>query len=258
MWSRAMTSVQGRVPMAQSLSMEAIVEGAFDSPSQVQFREPIECLPVQLQGEVGLVELVGLHEVDVAVVEAEEGFKLASQQQAPISQQSASNVQTLAKVDASYLSLSIHFKQQSRKESFIITMASVFALSVVWGKRLIYSCSWSVSPIFGLLIKVLKLRIVISPSEKTLPARLNMDIIKQLQTKVAPTIFTPRAVYDGRKNIFAARELPFGEDGYQEVCLCILAWVSLLNQFSSKCRYPTLSQQQLAPPAVLQKYTKSS
>ena len=132
------------------------MEGAFDSPSQVQFRELIECLPVQLQGEVGLVELVGLYEVDVAVVEAEGGFKLASQQQAPISQQSVSNDQTLAKVDASCLSLSIHFKQQSRKESFIITMASVFAPSVVWGKRLIYSCSWSVPPIFGLVIKVLK------------------------------------------------------------------------------------------------------
>ncbi|KAF8165280.1 argonaute-like protein [Crassisporium funariophilum] len=53
---------------------------------------------------------------------------------------------------------------------------------------------------------------VISPSEKTLPARLNMDIIKQLQTNTAPDIFTPRAVYDGRKNMFAIRELPFGGD----------------------------------------------
>jgi eukaryotic translation initiation factor 2C len=57
---------------------------------------------------------------------------------------------------------------------------------------------------------------VISPSEKTLPARLNMEIITHLQTIVAPGIFTPRAVYDGRKNIFAARELPF-TDGVQEV-----------------------------------------
>lgn len=38
-----------------------------------------------------------------------------------------------------------------------------------------------------------------------------MDIIKQLQTNVASSIFTPRAVYDGRKNMFAVRELPFGE-----------------------------------------------
>ena len=43
-----------------------------------------------------------------------------------------------------------------------------------------------------------------------------MDIIKALQTRVAPTVFTPRAVYDGRKNLFTARELPFGDSGQQE------------------------------------------
>jgi eukaryotic translation initiation factor 2C len=58
--------------------------------------------------------------------------------------------------------------------------------------------------------------VVISPSEKTLPARLNMALIKTLQTQVAPQIFTPRAVYDGRKNMFAIRELPFGGSSSQE------------------------------------------
>jgi eukaryotic translation initiation factor 2C len=43
-----------------------------------------------------------------------------------------------------------------------------------------------------------------------------MDIIKELQTVVAPTIFTPRAVYDGRKNMFAVRELPFGDSNFFE------------------------------------------
>ncbi|KAG6837428.1 hypothetical protein H0H93_009522 [Arthromyces matolae] len=57
---------------------------------------------------------------------------------------------------------------------------------------------------------------VIFPSEKTLPARLNMDLIKELQLNVAPQIFTPRAVYDGRKNLFAARELPFGGTDFKE------------------------------------------
>ncbi|KAF5388155.1 hypothetical protein D9615_000461 [Tricholomella constricta] len=57
---------------------------------------------------------------------------------------------------------------------------------------------------------------IISPSEKTLPARLNMDLIKALQTDVAPQIFTPRGVYDGRKNLFAARELPFGDANSKE------------------------------------------
>lgn len=52
--------------------------------------------------------------------------------------------------------------------------------------------------------------VVIHPDEKALPARLNMRLIEVLQTVVAPQVFTPRAVYDGRKNLFAARELPFG------------------------------------------------
>ena len=50
---------------------------------------------------------------------------------------------------------------------------------------------------------------VISPSEKVLPARLNMDLIKHMQENVAPNIFSPPAVYDGRKNMFAPRLLPF-------------------------------------------------
>lgn len=49
-----------------------------------------------------------------------------------------------------------------------------------------------------------------------------MDIIKQMQTNVAPSIFTPRAVYDGRKNMFAIRELPFGETHSHEVSVGVL------------------------------------
>ncbi|KAG6869248.1 hypothetical protein C0993_000001 [Termitomyces sp. T159_Od127] len=57
---------------------------------------------------------------------------------------------------------------------------------------------------------------IIFPSEKTLPARLNMDIIRALQVNVAPQIFTPCGVYDGRKNFFAARELSFGGADFRE------------------------------------------
>lgn len=49
----------------------------------------------------------------------------------------------------------------------------------------------------------------ISPSEKKLPARMNMDIITSLQRTKAPEVFTPPAVYDGRKNLFANRRLSF-------------------------------------------------
>ncbi len=38
-----------------------------------------------------------------------------------------------------------------------------------------------------------------------------MEIIKRLQERDRPQIFTPRAAYDGRKNLFSIRELPFTE-----------------------------------------------
>ncbi|QRV72427.1 argonaute-like protein [Ceratobasidium sp. AG-Ba] len=45
-------------------------------------------------------------------------------------------------------------------------------------------------------------------ADKTMPAKFNMDLIRVLQERIAPTVFTPRAVYDGRKNLFASRRLP--------------------------------------------------
>ena len=44
-----------------------------------------------------------------------------------------------------------------------------------------------------------------------------MDLIARLQVDIAPEIFKPRAVYDGRKNLFAPRELPLGDSGTKEV-----------------------------------------
>ncbi|KAB5587889.1 Argonaute-like protein [Ceratobasidium theobromae] len=41
------------------------------------------------------------------------------------------------------------------------------------------------------------------------PIKWNHELIRNLQEFVAPTIFTPRAVYDGRKNMYANRRLPF-------------------------------------------------
>ncbi|KAJ3552291.1 hypothetical protein NP233_g12914 [Leucocoprinus birnbaumii] len=40
--------------------------------------------------------------------------------------------------------------------------------------------------------------------------RFNMRVIRHLQTQVDPETFTPLAVYDGRRMMFAARELPLG------------------------------------------------
>jgi eukaryotic translation initiation factor 2C len=61
--------------------------------------------------------------------------------------------------------------------------------------------------------------IVITPDN--LPARVNHQIFKTLQFDVAPEIFTPQAVYDGRKNVFSSRKLDLGAEDMQEVCFSI-------------------------------------
>jgi len=50
--------------------------------------------------------------------------------------------------------------------------------------------------------------VVVEPDR--LPARFNMELFKILQCE-EPQIFTPKIVYDGRKNAFAPRELPLGQ-----------------------------------------------
>src|ERR1700676_1935439 len=70
---------------------------------------------------------------------------------------------------------------------------------------------------------------VISPSEKVLPARLNMDLIKHLQENVAPDIFDPRVVYDGRKNAFSPQQLAFHDGAIsQEVGLLRIIFTRIL------------------------------
>jgi eukaryotic translation initiation factor 2C len=71
------------------------------------------------------------------------------------------------------------------------------------------------------------------PSEKTLPARLNMDIISRLQQVTAPEIFSSRAVYDGRKNLFAGRELPFGGASSREVGTFYMVLCNLVTYLST-------------------------
>ena len=59
---------------------------------------------------------------------------------------------------------------------------------------------------------------MILPAEKVFPLRFNMELIARLQNTIAPEVFTPRAVYDGRRNLFAPRRLPLGPTGTKEVC----------------------------------------
>jgi hypothetical protein len=78
---------------------------------------------------------------------------------------------------------------------------------------------------------------VIGGAENKNPQRLNLEIIKSLQTTTAPGIFTPRVVYDGRKNIFAPRKLPFpGDADVHEVRACRLrrvCWSFCLSRIHS-------------------------
>ncbi|KAH9045386.1 argonaute-like protein [Lactarius pseudohatsudake] len=54
---------------------------------------------------------------------------------------------------------------------------------------------------------------VISPVDRPLPAARNFEIIQALQTQVEPAFFARPGVYDGRKNLFTAYELPFESGG---------------------------------------------
>ncbi|KAH9035273.1 argonaute-like protein [Lactarius hengduanensis] len=54
---------------------------------------------------------------------------------------------------------------------------------------------------------------VIAPADRPLPAAKNFEIIQALQTQVVPELFTRPGVYDGRKNLFTAYELPIGPGG---------------------------------------------
>jgi len=49
----------------------------------------------------------------------------------------------------------------------------------------------------------------------TLPSKFNMKLIQHMQ-KLHQDVFTPQAVYDGRKNMFAARRLPLGSTNSRE------------------------------------------
>jgi len=49
---------------------------------------------------------------------------------------------------------------------------------------------------------------VIEPNR--FPARFNLELFRTLQDTEAQ-IFTPKVVYDGKKNVFSPRELPIGE-----------------------------------------------
>lgn len=58
-----------------------------------------------------------------------------------------------------------------------------------------------------------------------------MEIIRHLQEQIASAIFTPRAAYDGKKNLFSTHVLKFDNDqDTQTVCDCFgLVCVELMK-----------------------------
>lgn len=61
----------------------------------------------------------------------------------------------------------------------------------------------------------------------------NIKVIKHLQTVVDPTTFNPLAAYDGRKNMFAARELPLGPSSSASVRITIAFFDDIYYSYSS-------------------------
>ncbi|KAH9045384.1 argonaute-like protein [Lactarius pseudohatsudake] len=53
----------------------------------------------------------------------------------------------------------------------------------------------------------------IDPADRSRPTTQNFEIIQALQTQVEPGLFARPGVYDGRKNLFTAYELPFESGG---------------------------------------------
>ncbi len=76
------------------------------------------------------------------------------------------------------------------------------------------------SPLFAYTDRRLS---VIAPVDKPLPIARNFEIIQALQTQVEPELFARPGVYDGRKNMFTAYELPF-ESGGREVSRSSHCW----------------------------------
>ncbi|KAB5595488.1 Argonaute-like protein [Ceratobasidium theobromae] len=56
-------------------------------------------------------------------------------------------------------------------------------------------------------------QVALDVGDNAKPIKWNHKLIKILQEFVAPDIFIPRAVYDGRKNMYASRRLPFPGGG---------------------------------------------
>ena len=88
-----------------------------------------------------------------------------------------------------------------------------FPVSKLTFSRCVFSISWYVQ-IYAACLDMYFHRharsVAITPDK--LPARVNIELVVRLQEVIEPGIFTPRGVYDGRKNLFSTRRYPFEND----------------------------------------------
>jgi hypothetical protein len=65
--------------------------------------------------------------------------------------------------------------------------------------------------------------------------------MKTLQERLEPNIFSPKGVYDGRKNLFTTKRLPFGDSDSRTVCFVLrIAKIMASNlELSLRCPWET-------------------
>lgn len=152
----------------------------------------------------------------------------------------------LEKVEERWLFLST----RSRRRFRVILFDTMIVCLSHWSIRLrlrllnfVSTFSWFVVPFFEIVATRWRLWVlVIGPADKALPTRLNMDLMRALQERIAPDVFTPPGVYDGRKNFFSARKLPLGPNDTREASPCFCFFSGFSYTLFVVWRYPRESR----------------
>ncbi|KAK0460386.1 argonaute-like protein [Desarmillaria tabescens] len=96
--------------------------------------------------------------------------------------------------------------------------------------------------------------VISSDKTTTLPARFNMELFKLLQTDVAPEVFTPRAVYDGRKIAFTVKKLQLNDNRSVEFSVPYGTRQTGLGVTTPRIYKIKLTEAAVVNPQVLQRF----
>ncbi|KAH7334657.1 argonaute-like protein [Rhizoctonia solani] len=88
------------------------------------------------------------------------------------------------------------------------------------------------------------------------PIKWNHELIRVLQENVAPGVFTPRSVYDGRKNLFASRRLPLAGGSGDSQTFDVSLEPARPGGRPPKIYKVTLKHANTINPVLLQRYQK--